>query len=74
MKNVTLSASEELIEQARQIALAKHTTLNQAFRDWLADYTARESGVGEYQSFMRRLAESGVRAGRKFSRDEMNER
>lgn len=37
MKNVTLSAEEELIEQARQIARAKHTTLNQAFRDWLKD-------------------------------------
>jgi hypothetical protein len=74
MKNITMSASEELIEQARQIARAKQTTLNQAFRDWLADYTARESGVREYQALMRNLAESGVRAGRKFSRDEMNER
>lgn len=74
MKNVTLSADEDLIERARQIARAKHTTLNQAFRDWLADYTARESGKREYQALMRNLAQSGVRAGRKFSRDEMNER
>ena len=50
MKNVTLSAEEELIEQARQIARAKHTTLNQAFREWLADYTARESGLREYRA------------------------
>jgi hypothetical protein len=74
MKNVTLSAEEELIEQARQIARAKHTTLNQAFREWLADYTARDSGLREYKALMRNLAQSGVRAGRKFSRDEMNER
>lgn len=74
MKNVTLSAEEELIEQARQIARAKHTTLNQAFRDWLVEYTARESGKREYQALMRSLAQSGVRAGQKFSRDEMNER
>jgi hypothetical protein len=74
MKNVTLSASEELIEQARLIASAKHTTLNQAFRDWLADYTARESGLREYRALMRSLAQSGVQPGRKFSRDEMNER
>jgi hypothetical protein len=74
MKNVTLSASEDLIEQAREIARAKHTTLNQAFREWLADYTARESGLREYQALMRNLAESGVQAGRKFSREEMNER
>jgi hypothetical protein len=74
MKNVTLSASEDLIEQARQVARAKHTTLNQAFREWLEEYTARESGVREYQALMRNLAQSGVRAGRKFSRAEMNER
>jgi hypothetical protein len=73
MKNITMSASEELIEQARQIARAKQTTLNQAFRDWLAEYTARESGVREYRALMQNLADSGVRAGRKFSRDEMNE-
>jgi len=74
MKNVTLSADEDLIEQARQIARAKHTTLNQAFREWLADYTAQESGKREYQALMRSLTQAGVRAGRKFSRDEMNER
>jgi hypothetical protein len=74
MKNVTLTASEELIERARQVARAKHTTLNQAFRDWLEEYTARESGVREYRALMRDLAKSGVRAGRTFSRDEMNER
>lgn len=74
MKNVTLTASEELIERARQVARAKHTTLNQAFRAWLEEYTARESGVREYRALMRDLAKSGVRAGRTFSRDEMNER
>src|ERR1700722_5887459 len=31
MKNVTLSAEDELIEQARQIARAKYTTLNKLF-------------------------------------------
>jgi hypothetical protein len=74
MKNITLSADGDLIEQARQIARARHTTLTQAFREWLAEYTAQESGKREYQALMRNLAQSGVRAGRKFSRDEMNER
>lgn len=74
MRNITLSVEEDLIEQARQIARAKHTTLNQAFRDWLKEYTARESGLREYTALMRDLVQSGVRAGRKFSREEMNER
>jgi len=74
MKTVTLRAEEEVIKQARQIARAKHTTLNQAFRKWLADYTARTSDRREYTALMRNLARSGVRAGRKFSREELNER
>ena len=36
MKNITLSADEDLIERARQIARAQHKTLNAAFREWLA--------------------------------------
>ena len=37
MKNITLSADEGLIEEARRIAAAKNTTLNAEFRLWLAD-------------------------------------
>ena len=32
------------------------------------------SGLREYDALMRRLAKSGVRSGRKFTREEMNER
>ena len=35
MKNVTLSADEDLIEQARQVARSQRRTLNAAFREWL---------------------------------------
>ena len=38
MKNITLSADEHHIEAARQRARSEHTTLNDAFRRWLADY------------------------------------
>jgi hypothetical protein len=72
MKNVTLSAEEELIEQARQVARASRTTLNQAFRDWLQTYAHPEHGVAEFDSLMARL--SYARGGRKYTRDEMNER
>jgi hypothetical protein len=35
MKNITLSADENLIEQARLTAKAQRKTLNSAFREWL---------------------------------------
>jgi hypothetical protein len=72
MKNVTLSADENLIEQARLIAKSQHKTLNTAFREWLEQFTARAGNVQEYDALMRRLRH--VSAGRRFSRDEMNER
>jgi hypothetical protein len=72
MKNVTLSADENLIEQARLVAQARHTTLNAAFRDWLAQYAA-QSGRGEaFESLMRRLRH--VKSSGPYTRDEMNER
>jgi len=73
MKNITLSADEDLIEQARRTAKAQHKTLNQAFRDWLADYTRRESDKKAIDAFYQKLSyvNSG---GRKYSREEMNER
>ena len=73
MKNITLSADEYLIERARQTAQAEHKTLNAAFREWLEQYTARAGNVEEYDRLMRRLR-GHVVAGRKFSREEMNER
>ena len=72
MKNVTFSADEDLIEQARLVAKEKHTTLNQAFRDWLAEYTRRSATEASIDALYKRL--SYVNAGRKFSREEMNER
>ena len=72
MKNITLSAEEHLIEQARQIARMQHKTLNAAFREWLQQYTASEGSVRDFDNLMRRL--NHIKAGRKFSRDEMNER
>jgi len=72
VKNITLSADEHLIEEARNKARAQHTTLNAAFREWLLQFTAQPGSAKEYSDLMRRL--SHVKAGRHFSRDEMNER
>lgn len=72
MKNVTLSADEDLIEKARAIARAKRTTLNAEFREWLAQFAASEAGAQNFDALMNELRT--VEAGRRFSREEMNER
>ena len=72
MKNVTLIADADLIEQARLVARTQHKTLNAVFREWLQQYAAQSGSAQEVDSLMKRL--SYVRAGRHFSRDEMNER
>ena len=72
MKNITLSADENLIEQARLVARAQHKTLNAAFREWLEQFAAQTGDVQEFDALMKRLGH--VKASRHFSRDEMNER
>ena len=72
MKNVTLSADDELIDQARLVARAQKKSLNDAFREWLVQFTQRSGCTQEYDALMNRLRH--VRAGRRFNRDEMNER
>lgn len=72
VKNITLSADENLIEQARLVANSQHKTLNAAFREWLEQFTAQSGSAKEYDALMKRLQH--VKAGRHFSREEMNER
>jgi hypothetical protein len=72
VKNITLSADEDLIEQAREAARAQHTTINAAFREWLAEYTSRATRAERIKELFERT--SYVRAGRHFSREELNER
>jgi hypothetical protein len=72
MKNVTLSADEDLIEKARAIARAQRTTLNAAFREWLMDFTASEGNAESYRALMKHMRH--VDAGGSYTRDELNER
>lgn len=73
MKNVTLSADEALIEAARNRARAEHTTLNEAFRQWLAGYARTDERLQRYDAAMAQVR-GRLAVGRKLSRDEMNER
>lgn len=72
LKNVTLSAEDRLIEAARAKAHQEKTTLNGAFRNWLARYAGAGASAKRYEALMRELKH--VSSGRKFSRQEMNER
>jgi len=72
MKNITLSADEDLIEKARALAHSQRTTLNEAFRGWLAQFTASEGDAQSFHALMQQLRH--VDAGGHYTRDEMNER
>ena len=73
MKNITLSADETLIESGRRRAEAESTTLNNLFREWLARYAGQQRLTPE--DVGRTVASVGhFRAGRRFTREERNER
>jgi len=72
LKNITLSADEELIKQAREKAKQQRTTLNATFRRWLRQYVNGNIKTSDFYSFMESL--DYVKPGRKISREELNER
>ena len=70
MKKITFSADEQLIRQAKLVARTQGKSLNTAFREWLADFTGLSGQAKEAEALMMRLRH--VKAGRRFTRDEMN--
>jgi len=74
MKNITLSADDELIEAARERARAEHTTLNDQFRRWLEEYAHRANRIEAAMAVVDRTQSYASTGGRRFTRDEMNER
>ena len=73
MRNITLSADAATIDAARQRAESEHTTLNAEFRKWLDRYARRHQAMRAMNS-VRELRAKYAMGGRKFTRDEMNER
>lgn len=72
MKNITFSADERLVERARDIARVRNSTLNQLFREWLADLAGqseREEGLRDLD-----LRLGYANSGGKFTREELNVR
>lgn len=72
MKNITLSAEEELIQKARSVAHRRATSLNDLFRSWLRELTRDAGQSKNYDRLMERL--ESRQSGRTFSREELNER
>jgi hypothetical protein len=73
MRNITFTADEGLIEAAREQAAADNTTLNEQFRRWLEQYARKRQAARAMESVdrMRAYVRTG---GRKFTREQMNER
>jgi len=71
MKKIIFRADEEIIEKAKLVARDQGKTLNTAFREWLAEFAGRSGSAKKAERLMRRLGH--VKAGHRFTRDEMNE-
>jgi len=74
LRNITLSADDQLIDLARKKATAEQSTLNVEFRKWLAAYaTAQDdAAVVRLRNVLQQLG--SVDAGRTYTRDELNQR
>lgn len=73
MRNITLSADERLIDAARARALSENTTLNEAFRQWLAQYANARGREQRYEEVMAPLR-GKLKVGSRLTRDQRNER
>lgn len=74
MRNVTFSADEHLITAARERAQREKTTLNEQFRLWLEAYAARDERARTAMQVVADLRRTVRTGGRRFTRDELNER
>ncbi|MES2683840.1 MAG: hypothetical protein V4650_10005 [Pseudomonadota bacterium] len=74
LTNVTFSADKLVLERARARAVKKNTTINQEFRLWLERYVATDNDqvLRDFDAIMSKM--DYAVAGKKFTRDELNER
>ena len=67
-RNITFTADEALIEEARAVAREDNTTLNEQFRLWLEAYT-RKRRAQRGLAVMERIGQYASSGGRRFTRD-----
>ena len=71
LTNVTFSLEPLLLRKAREKAAQERKVLNVLFREWVTQYV-RQGRSGKYRDLMKKLDYAS--AGRKFTREELNER
>ncbi len=71
LTNITFSVDPVLLRQARDKAAQERKVLNVLFREWVSQYLRQGRG-GKYRSMMKKLGYAS--AGRRFTREELNER
>jgi hypothetical protein len=74
MRNATFSADERLIDAALERARRERTTLNEQFRRWLEVYAASGDRAREAMRVIEELRATVRTGGRRFTREELNER
>jgi len=70
--NITLSVEQKLITLAREKAKRENSSLNQRFREWLERYINGEKIEEKYKVLKEEL--NYAKAGKNFTREELNER
>lgn len=74
MRNITFSADERLIEAARERARSQNSTLNEEFRRWLEVYARQDEQAALARQVIEDMRSRVRTGGRRFTREEMNER
>lgn len=74
MQSITLTADENLIAAAQARAQAEHTTLDEVFGRWLADYVERTQRVAQAMTVIGQLRTEIDTSGPKPAREERNAR
>ncbi len=75
MKNITLSAQDDLIDKARRIASNRNSSLNIMFREWLEGLNNSQTHNTQEDKLKDLWKRTNyARVGKKLSREEMNER
>ena len=72
MKRITFRADDALVQRARLLVKTQKTTLSATLRELLQSFVSQGQCALPFDETMRLLRH--VNSGRRFSRDEMNER
>ena len=72
--NVTLSLNDRVVAEARRIAQARGTSLNQMIRDYLQQLTGADDVEAVIAELSQRWADENYRSSSTWTREELHER